>query len=349
MFAARRKAGLAFGLVAVLLLASGLPVTSGQDETVTAVEFTPYESNPILSVGEEGAWDELTVGEPRVIYHDGLFHMFYMGAHGQPSSILGAGVGYATSEDGLHWTPYEGNPVFVPDASVSPRGVYSEITIFDGETWVMFFTPFLTSVPSPAYQVLRATAQEPTGPWTVGPEPIFARSLAGDWDYGELTIESVLKMDDEYVLYYGVSPTGRGWFGRATSPDTRAWIKYNDPTTTQTYQANSDPVFQKGKSGSWDDYSLCCPTVYVGEHGWEMFYTGDDLSMRAGSRIGFAISEDGLTWTRFGETPVLQVSDMQIYVSSVVVAEGTYYLYYTQWDSENAGQIGVATGMVTWE
>ena len=96
---------------------------------------TKYDGNPVLTPGEKGEWDAAGVFEPRVIYSDGVFHMFYQGAN---ATWDVSATGYATSEDGMTWTKYEGNPIFVPDVAIAPHGVSGSVTILDGETWVMY-------------------------------------------------------------------------------------------------------------------------------------------------------------------------------------------------------------------
>jgi hypothetical protein len=96
-------------LSVITLLLISVPITTGQEDSTITLDFTIYDGNPILPRGAEGEWDAF-VGAPRVIYHNGLFHMFYLGS-AKPYEISDVQVGYATSEDGLHWTKYAGNPV----------------------------------------------------------------------------------------------------------------------------------------------------------------------------------------------------------------------------------------------
>ena len=64
-------------------------------------------SNPLLSPGASGAWDEYSVSEPNVLFDGALYRMWFSGCqdgwHMQR--------GYATSLDGITWGKYPGNPV----------------------------------------------------------------------------------------------------------------------------------------------------------------------------------------------------------------------------------------------
>ena len=107
------------------------------DDTTTTETAYAY-SDPILPIGIPGSWDEGGVASYEVMYDDGLWEMFYIGF---PVNPFGQGaipysnplqIGYATSEDGLHWEKYEGNPVFSSGETCWPLidslkidGVYS--------------------------------------------------------------------------------------------------------------------------------------------------------------------------------------------------------------------------------
>jgi len=79
-----------------------------------------------LAAGPDEAWDALSVGRPTVIFHDGLFKMWYDGRKDFPpnapvkdvpkSNKSQRSVGYATSKDGLKWERNKVNPVFGQDA-----------------------------------------------------------------------------------------------------------------------------------------------------------------------------------------------------------------------------------------
>ncbi len=345
-------------LAAVVLLGARIPLVNGQDESGITVNLTPYPDlhTPVLSVGEAGEWDSSGVGFARVFNKDGVFHMLYLGWATERGHVHAA-VGYATSDDGLNWTEYEGNPVFVPDPAVAPEGMLNLSVMLDGETWVMYFGQFKDPY-VPSETILRATASSPTGPWTVDPEPIvLAPGAASDWDHHPLAVESVLRTDEGYVLYYapmhhlnsdGIYYVGAG-IGRATSPDGTHWSKYDDAATTTQEYAVSDPVFLKNSDyTAWDSGSIGEPVVRFSTDGWEMFYYGN---VSAGYSVGYATSEDGITWARYGDAPIMTASDMGIGPTSVVVVDDTYYLYDTFAESSSwptiATVIGVSTGTIT--
>jgi hypothetical protein len=68
-----------------------------------------YPGNPLMEKGDRGDWDDGGISEAEVLFHNGMFHMFYGG-----TEIYGPrleSVGYAYSFDGFKFTKYGRNPV----------------------------------------------------------------------------------------------------------------------------------------------------------------------------------------------------------------------------------------------
>jgi len=68
-----------------------------------------YEGNPLMIKGNSGDWDDGGISEAEVLFHNGMFHMFYGGTEYHGPRV--ESVGYAYSFDGFKWYKYGRNPV----------------------------------------------------------------------------------------------------------------------------------------------------------------------------------------------------------------------------------------------
>ena len=77
-----------------------------------------HPDSPILVPNHNSSWECYNVFNPSVIYHEGLFHMHY---RAQGADWISR-IGYAVSEDGIHWNRLRG-PVLEPHDGSDSRGV----------------------------------------------------------------------------------------------------------------------------------------------------------------------------------------------------------------------------------
>ena len=323
-------------LAAAIALAARVPLVSGQAPTPVKVELASYESNPVVARGAAGEWDSGFVFAGNVIYKDGSYHMFYAG--GEDFSAKPHAIGYATSEDGLHWTKSASNPILKMNPAIASGDIPYAMPVVDGDTWVLYFndSQYLT--------IRRATAPAPTGPWTMDEQPVLEAGGSQEWDAAAIAINTVFHDPDQYVLYYHPKAFA---IGMATSPDGITWTKYNDPATTDPKYANSDPVFVVGEKGAWDSSDVV-PTVLHTDRGWEMFYMGSGDSGQTWD-LGYATSADGVIWTRFGDGPVMaRPAEYFFWLEGTLIVDDQYYIYHDMFSATGV-DLGVVVATVTWE
>jgi hypothetical protein len=77
--------------------------------------YTKYKGNPLMEKGDFGDWDDGGISEAEVLYHSGVFHMFYGGTHLYGPRL--ESIGYAYSLDGYNFIKYLRNPVAVRQAN----------------------------------------------------------------------------------------------------------------------------------------------------------------------------------------------------------------------------------------
>lgn len=71
-------------------------------------------SDPVFNKGKESEWDGMIVWIADIIILPDGFGMYYTGMNETHDEYIYS-IGYATSEDGIHWERYAGNPIFTPE------------------------------------------------------------------------------------------------------------------------------------------------------------------------------------------------------------------------------------------
>jgi predicted GH43/DUF377 family glycosyl hydrolase len=86
---------------------------------------------PVLVADQ--AWEGESVGAPTVLRKDGVYYMWYAGGEG-------AGIGVASSDDGVNWSKYDGNPVFVPDRDWEGGLVAAPSVVLHDGRFLMYYS-----------------------------------------------------------------------------------------------------------------------------------------------------------------------------------------------------------------
>jgi predicted GH43/DUF377 family glycosyl hydrolase len=149
--------------------------------------------------------------------------------------------------------------------------------------------------------------------------PVLVHGPAGSFDEYWVIDPSVIKVGNEYRMYY-TAWNGQHWtVGLARSSDGIQWLR-----------EGSGPVLDV-EPGNWDSYQSNAPAVVARDSDFVMMYTGG-----AGSdyKIGMAYSKDGITWTRGSSQPVLLPGGPGswdangVVVTSMVKRDSLLYLFY---------------------
>ena len=118
--------------------------------------------------------------------------------------------------------------------------------------------------------------------------PVLERGSSPAWDDEEIERPCVIKDGSTFKMWYtGFDGTTRA-VGYAYSSNETGWSKYG-----------SNPVFQPGASGKWDEEHVGLSWVILDGSTYKMWYAGtDDPNCNTDIQIGYATSPDGTTWTR---------------------------------------------------
>jgi len=103
----------------------------------TAVNETSWTANtePVFSYASHGQWDDDKVMAPKVLYDGSQYEMWYCGEKRDGFTS----IGYATSQEGLNWTRFPGNPVLKRGPGWDANDIYSEDIVREGNLYHMWY------------------------------------------------------------------------------------------------------------------------------------------------------------------------------------------------------------------
>lgn len=318
-----------------LLLALALSFAGGYvfgQDTEEPIKFDFDIDTIRVFHGAAGDWDGTYTDPGTVVYHDGQFHMFRNGFQAWPAPVQ---IGYLTSPDGINWTEVSEDPIILAtDWTFDVTAVLAcSALVEDDGTWVVYFYTWPRANSDVTGSIVRATAADPLGPWTLDETPVLTVGSPGEWDSGMVTSASVVKTDEGYLMYYaGLSDdfdfSKPSYIGLATSEDGVTWTKQDNPETTAAPFAESDPIFAPtGDLEAWDGLHVGQPRVTVSPDGFVMLYRSQ-VSQDMG--FGIALSADGLNWERLQAEAVFDSKDSKrrgIWYSELDYQDGTYFFY----------------------
>lgn len=206
---------------------------------------------PIIDVGGPGSWDENHALDPASILHDGKVFLYYTGSSPREDRT----ICLAVSEDGIHFTKYEQNPVIVGGAP--------EVAYHDGT----FYLYYWRTVPGKrGFQIHYATSKdgyrytEPVNSVAlpVGPE--------GSWESFTVETPRIFREGELFYMVYCASDRHKDYpynAGLATSRDLVHWVKYP-----------GNPIFTRGDEKQWDEGAIWFTTVEKINDRYYMWYEG---------------------------------------------------------------------------
>lgn len=238
---------------------------------------------PVFEPGEPGTWDDFNVETVFVLKDEGVYKMWYSGFQdwekilAQEASM--PAIGYATSEDGIHWTRYGDGPV------IDQYGVQWYGKRDDGVAWAdphvikedgvhKMWLHGCGTVNPEIHAIAYATSLDGIQ-WELHPDnPVFDVDPASRWENLAVFAPAVVVRGDTYEMWYGASPTKDGDFdtqgltayiARATSEDGINWTR--DPANPILGPAG-------GGSGTWDEDGVLMPTAILDGDTLKMWYVG---------------------------------------------------------------------------
>ena len=170
--------------------------------------------------------------------------------------------------------------------------------------------------------------------WDKHKKPILDIGSPGTFDSVLVCIPSVLKEDDHYKMWYTAHGGVEFRVGLAISKDGVNFTKYE-----------KNPVLDV-TSDNWDCKGVQFAQVIKENDIYKMWYAG--YNEKRIQRIGFAISNDGMAWTK-EPAPVLDIGqedrfDQNLLLKPSVIRDGNgYRMVYAALSSNRVMSLGLAT------
>jgi hypothetical protein len=136
------------------------------------------DPEPVLTPGDDDAWDSGAVNAPRVIKTDEGYVMYY---NGSTEDFFSQAIGIATSPDGIQWEK-QPDPILQSDQETA--FIHQPNVVLTPEGWVMIFRKLDRSGSRPEMSLHYALSDDGLN-WTVQDQVIWRRNtiniLNGFW------------------------------------------------------------------------------------------------------------------------------------------------------------------------
>lgn len=237
-----------------------------------------FPGNPIFSPSGN-YWDYSGVSQPKIIFEDNIYKMYYVG-----QGIAYSGyIGYAKSVDGINWNRPLSGPVLSPGSpgSWDSWAVSAATVIKDENGYKMYYHGWSTSNSEGPWHIGLATSSDGVN-WVKHPNPVIYATSG--WEY-QLGPTSIIKINGVYYLYYMGRNLPIVKVGLATSSDGISWTRHP-----------SNPILVADKP--WEGNGVYYANVREKNGNYEMIYMN-----AAGTGFGKATSPDGINWTKDPANP----------------------------------------------
>jgi hypothetical protein len=172
--------------------------------------------------------------------------------------------------------------------------------------------------------------------------PVMKPEDEGDWGVDSYISLAVIHDGTQFRMWYGGCETNAVCqVGMATSPDGSDWTRHSE-----------NPVFEAGPAGSFDQAVVMPGTVIRRGGLYHMWYgAAEVLTLFTTYTIGFATSQDGVTWVRH-QSAVLEPGPSpwdgyQVFSPGVIFDGVSYHMWYTGCYRSGATLLGFKIGYAT--
>jgi len=156
------------------------------------VLWEKHPQNPVLKPGPEW-YDTERVGDPWVVYNDGQYEMWYT-CQSRPEITYG--IGYAASEDGIHWVKHP-DPVLLAADSGPDSGTVRDACVIRVESG---YEMWYRGIEGRNWTICHATSSNGVD-WSRNPQNPVLQGESGSWDE-RVWFPRVLVEEDRYSMWF---------------------------------------------------------------------------------------------------------------------------------------------------
>jgi len=260
---------------------------------------TSVHQEPVLRRGESGSWDAGDVLNPSVVKFKGKYFNYYSGYDGK---IWRTGV--ATSDDGVSWEKYSGNPVLEPNASNWDQKYIAAnggAVVFKGKVYYAYH-----GVDAKGVTRIGLAVSTDGFSFKKNPKPVLSPTNDGGWESLAVADPYLIVHDGTLYLYYlGQNMALVQRIGVAKSSDSVNWVR-----------SNANPIFDVGAQGAFDENGLGELSVAYQYPYFYMLYTG--RAANEYRNVGYAVSLDGVQWRKISSEGLIGASKIGTWASKVI-------------------------------
>ena len=241
-------------------------------------------TEPILTLGNRGSFDWAGIMPTEIITVNNIKYLYYIGWSLRVDVPYHNNLGLAISRDnGNTWEKYSKGPV-LSTSHLEPGYIGTVSILIEDNIWRMWYLSCLNWIESdlgmePTYDIKYAESNDGIN-WK--PQGITCIPL--DNDEGGISSQRVLKLNDEYHMWYSVrnkldyrKNTDNSYkIKKSTSKDGINWIKSNKIELDIDLNSN------------WDNIMVCYPFIIEDNNNLIMFYNGNEFGKTG---IGYAINQ----------------------------------------------------------
>ena len=261
------------------------------------VSFIPYKPNPVFRGTGQDTWDRTIRERGYILYENGIYKLWYTGYKEKDDDPKA--LGYATSDDGINWKRYPGNPIF------SEKWTEDMFVLKYENRYFMYAEG--------KNDVAHLLTSDNGISWHEEGDLII-RKVNGDTIPGPYGTPNVLIENGQWYLFYERRDEGI-WL--AKSDDHRSWINIKD-----------EPVLQRGPE-KYDSTMLAANQVVKYKGRYYMYYHALAKEEKSDSAniwtSNVAVSDDLIHWIKYPGNPIVPGD----HSSPILVFDGEKYRLYT--------------------